>query len=719
MGVLLCQKFWGDNLKLVIAEKPSVAMNIAKVLGAGSRKDGYMEGGEWIVSWCVGHLVELANADVYDPRYSKWAREDLPIIPQVWQHSVLPGTKQQYEVLRRLMNDPRVESLVCATDAGREGELIFRLVYHQAGCGKPFQRLWVSSMEESAVRKGFDNLLSGANYDNLYEAALCRSKADWLVGINATRLFTTLYGGQVLNIGRVVTPTLALVTEREAAIQSFQPEKFYTVELTLDGFTASSGRIKSKTDAGKLRLACDGAHAVVRTFNVKDKTDHPPKLYDLTSLQRDANRLLGYSAQQTLDVLQGLYERKLATYPRTDSQYLTDAMEAGLPGLCGIVSGSLPFLSPDEPPRVDARQVINNKKVSDHHAILPTANIRDIDWEELPSAERAILALISTRLLCGVGETHLYQETAVLLECGGQEFMAKGRTETSAGWKALDRAMRVFLTKSKQDDDLERVNLIPTLSEGQRIETSSASVKTGITKPPARYTDDTLLGAMERAGAEDFAKLEEKPERAGLGTPATRAATIEKLIKSGFVAREKKALIPTQKGIDLIAVMPTQLKSAKLTADWEERLNGVQRGTISPEAFMRDITRSVDELVKTYQGVSRASAALSDKGEEKRKTAVLGKCPRCGKNVVEGKSSYYCEGYYSTPSCGFALWKNDRFFQSQGKALGPKTVQALLKDGRVLVKGLRSRKGTNYDATVIMRDTGDKYIKWELEFPKN
>ena len=681
-------------------------MSLSKVLGARSRKDGYVEGNGWLVSWCVGHLVELAPADAYDPRYSKWAYDDLPIIPQPWQFQVLPDTRKQFNILRQLMSRDDVDTVICATDAGREGELIFRLTYDLCQCTKPVKRLWISSMEESAIRKGFDNLVDGQKYDNLYAAALCRAKADWLIGINGTRLFTTLYKGKTLNVGRVLTPTLTLLAEREAAIEHFKKEKFYTVELDAQGLRAASGKFNSKTDAEKLRSACLGKTAVVQSVTRKDKTERPPKLYDLTTLQREANRLFDYTAQQALDYLQSLYEKRLATYPRTDSRYLTEDMAEGLPALCSTVAGALSFMV-GQPLPVHAAQVVDSSKVTDHHAVIPTAEIAGADLAALPTGERNILYMIAVRLLCAVGEPHTYAETAVTLDCGGASFMTKGRTVAAAGWKGTEKA---FLSTLKQKAE-EPAPSLPVLSDGQRLEGADALLKQGTTSPPARFTEDTLLSAMEHASAEDFAALE-SVERTGLGTPATRAATIEKLVKSGFVERKKKQLLPTEKGLALSWAMPDQLKSAKLTAEWEDRLGAVERGELAPEDFMAGITAMLTGLVRSYRNVAVAPSPLSDSGR-----AGIGKCPRCGKNVVEGKKSFYCEGYHDTPSCGFALWKNDRFFTSKRKELTKKIAASLLKTGRAAVTGLFSeKKGVFYDATVVLDDDGGKFVRFKLEF---
>ena len=619
---------------------------------------------------------------------------------------MLPDTRKQFNILRQLMSRDDVDTVICATDAGREGELIFRLTYDLCQCTKPVKRLWISSMEESAIRKGFDNLVDGQKYNNLYAAALCRAKADWLIGINGTRLFTTLYKGKTLNVGRVLTPTLTLLAEREAAIEHFKKEKFYTVELDAQGIRASSGKFNSKTDAEKLRSACLGKTAVVQSVTRKDKTERPPKLYDLTTLQREANRLFDYTAQQAHDYLQSLYEKRLATYPRTDSRYLTEDMAEGLPALCSTVAGALSFMV-GQPLPVHAAQVVDSSKVTDHHAVIPTAEIAGADLAALPTGERNILYMIAVRLLCAVGEPHTYAETAVTLDCGGASFMTKGRTVVAAGWKGTEKAFLSTLKKKAE----EPAPALPELAEGQRLEGADALLKQGTTSPPARFTEDTLLSAMEHASAEDFAALE-SVERTGLGTPATRAAIIEKLVKSGFVERKKKQLLPTEKGLALSWAMPDQLKSAKLTAEWEDRLGAVERGELSPEEFMARITAMLTNLVRSYRNVKLESTALSDSGR-----ARIGKCPRCGKNVVEGKKSFYCEGYHDTPSCGFALWKNDRFFTSKRKELTKKIAASLLKTGRAAVTGLFSeKKGVFYDATVVLDDDGGKFVRFKLEF---
>ena len=695
-------------MRLAVAEKPSVAMALSRVLGAGTRREGYQEGNGWLVSWCVGHLVEPAGADAYDPRYSKWSYEDLPILPRAWKYRVLPDTKKQFDTLTTLMGDSQVEAIVCATDAGREGELIFRLVYETAGCDKPVQRLWISSMEESAIRWGFDHLMDSKHYDNLYAAALCRQKADWLVGINATRLFTTLYQGKTLRVGRVMTPTLALLTERESAIAKFQKEKFYTVELDCGTFRAVSERFQSKTDAVHLRAACVGKPVTVRTVTGKERTEHSPKLYDLTTLQREANRLLGYTAQQTLDYAQVLYEKKLITYPRTDSRYLTASMAEGIPGLCKIAAAALPLPALRT---VDTAQVTCDDKVSDHHALLPTAELGRIDLSALPTGERTVLTLIAGRLLCAVSPPCRYAESAAVLECGGAPFTAKGRIVLSAGWRAAEQAVLTSLGKGTDPGKQELP--LPELEEGQCLNIADAVLRTGTTSPPPHFTEDTLLAAMEHASAEEFAALEEA-EHTGLGTPATRAGTIEKLLRADFLVRKGKQILPTERGTELIRVMPDVLKSARLTAQWEEKLAEVERGALPPMEFLSGIENLVLQLVQTYAGVTVASSTLSQSGRP-----IVGVCPRCGKSVVEGQKSFFCEGYYDKPSCGFAMWKNDRFFTGKRKALTRKLAASLLKQGRVHVKDLYSeKKGVLYDAVIVLDDTGGKYVRYKLEFDK-
>lgn len=690
-------------MKLVIAEKPSVAQSLAAVLGAGKRGQGYLEGNGYLVSWCVGHLVGLAAADAYDPKYSRWCYEDLPIIPEKWRYAVAPDKKEQYEVLVSLMNRPDVESLVCATDAGREGELIFRLVYDHADCKKPFDRLWISSMEDSAIREGFAALRPGKDYDRLYEAALCRAKADWLVGISGTRLFSSLYQ-KTLNVGRVMTPTLALVVEREAAISGFKKEKFYTVALDCGKFSAVSGRCENRKAADHLAAACYGQAAVVNKVEKKQKSVQSPKLYDLTSLQRDGNRIFGYTAQQVLDYAQALYEKKLLTYPRTDSNYLTEDMRDTLPGLCEAAISALPF--PVTVSGVDAARVTDNAKVNDHHALLPTNQMAGVDLSALPAGERNLLTLVTIRLLCAVGEKQVYEDTEAEITCGGGLFTAKGRVIVSPGFTEVEQAFLSTLKKKPESDSKEEPGALPPLSQGQTFEKVKAAAKEGATSPPRHFTEDLLLSAMEHAGAKEFAQIGDV-ERTGLGTPATRAGVLEKLVRGGFLERKGRQLLPTKKGTDLIAVLPDTVKSASLTAQWESGLKDVERGEQSAAAFMEGIEGMVSDLVAQYRGVSVDTSMF-------RSREVIGACPRCGSDVVEGKKNFYC----TSRECPFSMWKDDRFFTSKHKELTKPMAAALLKNGRIKVKGLFSeKKGVLYDAFVVLADTGGKYVNYKIELP--
>ena len=693
-------------MKLVIAEKPSVAQSLATVIGATVRKDGYLEGNGWRVSWCVGHLAGLADADVYNPDYAKWRYDDLPILPEHWQMVVSKDKKKQFAVLKQLMNAPDVTEVVNACDAGREGELIFRSVYELAGCQKPMKRLWISSMEDSAIREGFANLRPGADYNGLHEAALCRAKADWLVGINATRLFSVLYH-RTLNIGRVMSPTLALIVQREAEIDTFQPVPFYTVTLELPGFSVSGERMADKTAAEQLKAACQGADVTVKKVERKDKSEKPPALYDLTTLQRDANRLLGYTAQQTLDYLQALYEKKLCTYPRTDSRYLTSDMADGLPVLVNLVANAMPFRK-GIAISCDTGAVINDKKVTDHHAVIPTRNLQDADLSGLPVGERMILELVALRLLCAVAQPHAYAETAVTVACAGAEFTARGKTVKRPGWRALDAAYRAALKNAEPDKEAED-KALPELVEGQTLPLSGAAVKEGKTTPPKHFTEDTLLSAMETAGKDD---MPDDAERKGLGTPATRAGILEKLVSTGFLERKKSKktvqLMPSHDAVSLITVLPEQLQSPLLTAEWEHRLSEIERGELSPEDFMAGISVMLRELVGTYQVIKGTEYLFSPPRE------VVGRCPRCGGEVAELQKGFFCQ----TESCKFAIWKNNKWWEMKHKQPTKVIVTALLKEGRTHVTGLYSEKtGKTYDATVVLEDDG-QYVGFKLEFDR-
>ena len=684
-------------MKLVLAEKPSVAHSIAKVLGANKREDGYLEGGGYVVSWCVGHLVELAEPESYDEKYGKWSYNDLPIFPTDWKYNVSSSTKKQFDILKKLMARNDIDNIVCATDAGREGELIFRLVYHKAGCKKPFERLWISSMEDVAIKEGFENLRSGTEYDALYEAALCRERADWIVGINATRLFSTLYG-QTLNVGRVMTPTLAMAVMREAAISAFKTEPFYTVQIELDGFTASSDRYKKLPEAEAVSKNC--TVATVTKAECKEKSEKPPALYDLTSLQRDANRILGYTAQQTLDYTQNLYEKKLVTYPRTDSRFLTDDMTHGIPDLVSMIFNTFPVEGVDRVP-IHEEQVVNNKKVTDHHAIIPTRELQKCNLEELPKGELAILQLIANRLCVAVGDPYRYAESVIELDCDGTMFSAKGKTVLQEGWKTLVRK-----NSSTKLDEKEQV--LPSVSVGDKLNVIGTEIKEGKTSPPKHFTEDTLLSAMETAGADE---MPEEAERKGLGTPATRAGIIEKLVQKGFLERKgdkkTKHLIPTHKGTALVTVMPEQVQSPSMTADWEEKLLLIEQGEYSGEDFMEEIKNMIAGLVQNYE-VIRDSEVLMAKEKN-----LIGTCPICGSAVEDKAKAFFC----SNRNCKFALWKNNRYFESIGKNMNASTAQKLLTAGKVKLKGCKSKKtGKSFDVIVYMEVSDDGKTNFSMEF---
>ena len=686
-------------MRLVIAEKPSVAQSIAAVLGAKSRYDGYLEGGGYIVSWCFGHLAELADAAVYNADDAKWTLAALPIIPTSFRFIVRSEKQKQFDILRELMRREDVAEVVNACDAGREGELIFRTVYCLAGCSKPILRLWISSMEDDAIRSGFQQLRSGRDYDGLHQSALCRAKADWLVGINATRYFSLTYG-RTLNIGRVMSPTLALLVQREAEISAFVAEPFYTVQLDC-GFPATTGRMKDRKDADAIANACKGKAVTVKSVERKEKSEKAPALYDLTSLQRDANRVLGYTSQQTLDYLQALYEKKLCTYPRTDSRFLTDDMEGSVPGL---VAAAAAVCGMEKPPTICAKQVCSSKKVTDHHAIVPTISAEKVDIASLPLGEREVLKLAARGLLRAVDEPHRYAETVITVDCAGQSFTAKGKTILTPGWKEIERRFKASFKTDADEDAPELARELPEITEGQTFDPVKASITEHFTTPPKPYTEDTLLSAMERAGAED---MPEDAERQGLGTPATRASILEKLVQMGFVERKGKQLLPTKDGHNLVCVLPEVLTSPQLTAEWETKLTAIAKGEADPDGFMVGIEEMTRSLISRYSQISEDAQKLFQS-----ERVVIGKCPRCGEAVYEGKKNYYC----GNRACQFVMWKNDRFFEERGKTFTPKIAAALLKDGKAKVKGLRSMKtGKTYDGTVLLADTGGKYVNYRVE----
>ena len=687
--------------KLIVTEKPSVAISYAKILGVHGRQDGYLEGNGYLVSWCVGHLVELAPPSAYGEQYVKWNIADLPILPEKWQYLVSASTKKQFGILKKLMHRADVNTVVNSCDAGREGELIFRLVYEQAGCKKPVSRLWLSSMEDSAVRAGFANLKPSTEYDALYQAALCRERADWMVGINCSRLFSCLYG-RPLAVGRVMTPTLAMTVEREAAIAAFVPKKFYTVALELtSGFVASSRRISEKAAAEKLLAGCrEEMVSTIQKITRKEKAENPPPLYDLTTLQRDANRLLGYSAQQTLDYVQSLYEKQLTTYPRTDSCYIADEDEEMLEELAEELEDFLGFVSEDADDDVPrTRRTVNRQKVTDHHAILPTRSMLQAALDALPKGERNILKLIIARTLMAVSKPFRYLETLLTTECAGEEFTAKGKEILEEGWKAVERKVLADILNRKRE-----FTALPQVEESE-CGILNAELKEGQTSPPKHFTEDTLLHSMETASADS---MPEGVERQGIGTPATRAATIEKLVQKGFLERKgdkkTKVLLPTDKGKALITVMPEEIQSADMTADWETKLLRVERGEMEPETFMTEINDMISSLVNTTEAVKGASALMKNK--------VIGVCPNCGNSVVEREKGYFCENR----ECRFVLWKDNAFFKRLGKRMDAHVADRLLRDGRVRLKDCKSSKGKTYNATVLLSTEADGRSKFSLEF---
>ena len=694
---------------LIIAEKPSVAATIAAALGAKEKKDGYIAGSGYLVSWCVGHLVQLAEAAAYGEQYKKWSYDSLPILPQEWQYAVASDKGKQFKILKDLMHRADVSEVVNACDAGREGELIFRFVYDVAGCKKPMRRLWISSMEESAIKAGFASLKDGKEYDPLYSSALCRAKADWIIGINMTRLFSCLYG-KTLNVGRVQTPTLKMLVDRDAAITTFKKEKYYHVRLSLSGVEAASAKIHAADEAGNLKAACEAAQAVCTSVTREKKTVAPPKLFDLTSLQREANRIYGYTAKQTLDLAQALYEKKLLTYPRTDSSYLTDDMGGTAAQIAALLAGKLPFMQgADSTPEIS--RLLDSKKVSDHHAIIPTMEFAKADLAALPESERNILTLAGARLLMACAAPHIFEAVTAVFSCAGQEFTAKGKTVLAEGWKGLERRFMATLKKKAdtEDDEENALSLdVPPFAEGQTFDNPQAAVTEHFTTPPKPHNEASLLSAMERAGNEE---TDPDAERRGLGTPATRAAIIEKLVKGGFVERKGKQLIPTKSGIELVCVLPEVLTSPQLTADWENNLTQIAKGNADPDSFMTGIETMTRELVSTYP-------FLSDKEKErfKEEKPVIGKCPRCGADIYEGRKNYYC----ANRDCAFTMWKNDRFFEERKVTFSPKIAAALLKDGKAKVKKLYSPKtGKTYDGTILLADTGGKYVNYRIAIQRD
>ncbi len=685
--------------RLIITEKPSVGQSIAKVLGISKKRKGYIENDEYIVSWCIGHLIGLAEPENYGEEYKNWNK--LPIIPSQWNYVVKTSTGEQFSILKKLMNDIDVSEVICATDAGREGELIFRHVYAMAGCTKKIKRLWISSLEDSAIKKGFENLKDGDYYENLYQSALCRERADWLVGINATRFFTTLYNSdKALSIGRVQTPTLAMLVKRDSDIQNFVKEKYFSLEMNCGEFFAYTDKITSEEEAKILFKNCKIGRAKVIDIVKEKKKISPPKLYDLTTLQRDANRIFGFTAQQTLESAQRLYDSKLLTYPRTDSQYLTEDMEDTTRDVIEILKSITDFTK-DTNYNANIKLVMNNKKVSDHHAIIPTVSIVSANLSELMDTDKKTLYLTAARLLTATAEENTYENTVVTLKCNDIVFKTKGKTVINKGYRQIDDNFFDFIMykpeKSTEKD-------LPSVQIGNEYNITSKIVE-HYTQPPKPYTEDTLLSSMERAGNSSYDT--DDVERKGLGTPATRAGIIETVISRGYAERKNRQLIPTEKGKKLIECVPEKLKSAKLTAEWENRLVLIAKGKSNSEEFINDIINFVKEIVSDNKPLTEDISVFSNR-------EVIGRCPRCGSDVYEGKLNFYC----SNKDCNFALWKKNYFFQMKKKELTKQVAKKLLSDGKVHFKDLYSEKtGKTYAADVLFDDTGT-YVNFKLNFEK-
>ena len=690
---------------LVIAEKPSVAQSYAKNLSAYKREDGYLEGESCIVSWCLGHLAEYAQPEEYDPKYEKWQFDDLPILPETWKLKVSKDKKKQFEVIKTLMNRSDVEYLVNGCDAGREGELIFQRVYDLAGCRKPVKRLWISSMEDAAIQKGFQTMKSEEEYKNLCMAAVCRAQADWLIGMNGTRAYTTRYFKRLV-VGRVQTPTLAMLAERQERIEHFQKEAFYKVALTDGKLTVVSENIANEEAVDLLAALCNGSTAVVTQMKKERKKSFPPKLYDLTSLQREANRYFGYTAKRTLDMLQELYEEKLVTYPRTDSQFVTEDMKDSVEELVGKMPVLLPFVDYGQLGH-GVKRVINNAKVSDHHAILPTKEAVEKGISDLPSDKKNLMMLICQQLVQATGEEYLYEQTDITVKCQEQDFKARGKIPVQMGFKEVEKAFKQLCVKAEPVEGKEKETSIPAgYEEGMRIFPVKAEKTTHYTSPPKPFNEDTLLAAMETAGNKEF---DSETEKKGLGTPATRASIIEKLVSSGYAQRKGKQILPSTEGKELVKVMPEYLKSAVMTAEWENQLLMMEKGQITDTQFMGEITSLVRKILEVCREIPEEERRRFQTARE-----VIGKCPVCGCDVFEGKQNFYC----SNRQCDFALWKENRFLGSMEKNLDKKMARELLDKACTHVKGLYSKKkDMKFDADLLLT-LEDGKPRFHLEFPK-
>ena len=686
-------------MKLVIAEKPSVAKGIYPVIGAVNKKNGYFEGNGYLVSWCFGHLVHLKYPNDYCEEWAAkpWSFSMLPMLPEKWQFQIGKDCKEQFLLLKKLMQDSNVDEVICATDADREGECIFRYVYNLAGCKKPVKRLWISSLEESAVKQGFANLRDSREYNSLFSAGFCRAKADWLVGMNGSRLFSVRYKS-LLTLGRVQTPTLAMIVQRDYDVAHFVKQKYFTVGLDLGTFIAESDRIDDAAKANDLCTAITGKTATITELKKENKVTNPPKLYDLTTLQRECNKFFGYTAQQTLDALQKLYEAKLATYPRTDSQYLSDDMEQTALQVVGVIGKVFPELSNPSP---DVKRCINNKKVTGHHAIIPTENIKTANLAfldknpELSRQMKNVLYLIAAKLSMASSMPQKYESTKVTVRCENADFRASGKIILDDGWKAIEARFKASLKNKDKDenDAAESDQKLPELAQGQTFTGVKGELHEHWTTPPKPYTEDTLLTAMEHAGQDEY---DDETEKKGLGTPATRAAVIEGLVNHGYVERKAKQIIATDKGVRLIEVVPDEVKSPKLTAEWEMQLQQIEHGKASAADFMQRITEYVKQICTTY-------STVDENVSFRMESPALGKCPKCGNDVKSGKFGFYCTG-----KCGMNLAK------VYGKVL---TEAQLVK----LLSGKQISYTANGKKTIVLPEfvenpyQGKTYYQWKTE----
>ena len=690
--------------KLIVAEKPSVASTIANVLGVRDKQNGYYINSQYIVTSCFGHLVGLAMPEGYDSKYKDWNFETLPIIPEKWKFSVHKDGKERFLLIKELMLRDSVDEIICATDAGREGECIFRYVYYNTGCKKPVKRLWVSSMTDEAMKKAFSDLRDFKQYDNLFSAGYARAKADWLVGLNATRVFSVRYK-TFLSVGRVQTPTLAMIVQRDYDVRNFVKQKYFTVDLDCRNFIASSERIDDESTANALAEKCNGKDAVVSSLKKQIKTENPPLLYDITTLQREANRKFGYTAQQTLDYTQSLYDvRKLVTYPRTDSNYITDDMESELRDMVSLIYTYVPCCNGISVNSPDTKRTVNNDKVSDHHAIIPTDNIKNFNLSTLPDGEMNILSLISAKVILAVSAPHKYEAIKAVLKCEGTDFTATGKTVIQDGWKATDSRIKSMLKQDKSEDD-EKVDTninfsakaLSALSEGQIINNVKSSTSEHWTTPPKPYTEDTLLKAMETAGNKDYDENADV-EKKGIGTPATRAPIIESLVQRKYIFRKKKQIFPTEKGIELINVVPDEVKNAKMTADWETELQSIEKGLIPAQGFMQKIEDFTKELCSTY-GSAADNSAFAKKAED----GITGKCPKCGSEVKKGKFGYYCTG-----KCGMNIGK------VYSKVLTDTQLKHLL-EGKQITYTIKDKKTIVLPEVEENNYQGKTYYQWKIK----